>query len=839
MWAAQRPRTTGGVRARPRFVDEESDDELRVMLRQRRLWPYCLRLENSPILTERARTLRQNTCPALLADLLPPEKLPRLPPRAKSTPQLPKDDLIEELELIKAQLAAAPPAVRYRRAPPPEAEAFKRSRKRHEDWIRRVAEARAAAEAAERALAGLDETKKRVAKTAALEAARKAGISARAEADIAHAATVAADAASRLLEERRNREQRDHRDELAKQFLARQVRVDCPLCGASVVAALLRKHYETCGNRLVPCKNAALGCTTMVRPLNREWHENADHLLRPRPCLAMPGCVVALDEDDVVAPWTAEFWIWRPSAETAARAAFDTASCLYDAWQAALCQVETLEKQKDLEAQGIVEQGRADELIRLHASYCDASVTAQVAKHRTFEFLRSARRLWSGEVEPKWAAMLAAMDATTAVVEEKVEEPPPQEEVSSREKKAQAAKAKRARKRQKRKDKLKAKLKERREEKHGASITDRVVALTAGADCQDVIAASKHCRLLLSTDVGGSLPYETVGIAFPGVSSHALGTEALPRERWTHVAFVASEHRKLSVVVNGHTQKVVLTLPSLVDELHLPMRDLGCDRNEKDGAFRGLLLEARYWATARTVEELRTLAHALPDAGARAQGLIGWWTFEEGQAKWAHDRSECRYRSRILGQPQWVDAYEASNEQEPPTPASREHGVCQIELRRVRLAAKGRELYDYVGCRNAGCQRQILRCRVRFHLEYECEYGPKTCPLCGATYTKSHEDCPVRHERRRLAELHEKNALIVECDQGCGQHVRRVDMERHCALECPMRLTPCSCGLSIPHCRLTLHTRYFCGHPTFVAARTMARQYRQDKDYRRAWAELT
>ena len=98
--------------------------------------------------------------------------------------------------------------------------------------------------------------------------------------------------------------------------------MECPHCGVAVVIAKLREHQErACVNQERPCKNWTQGCKETVRPLTATWHECADHLLRPRSCLSLPGpcaaraAYVAVDEADLEAPWTAEFWIRRAPVE--------------------------------------------------------------------------------------------------------------------------------------------------------------------------------------------------------------------------------------------------------------------------------------------------------------------------------------------------------------------------------------------------------------------------------------------------------------------------------------------------------------------------------------------
>ncbi len=71
----------------------------------------------------------------------------------------------------------------------------------------------------------------------------------------------------------------------------------------------LRKHErELCPNRRVPCRNHALGCTVMVRLRERALHELVDGNKALRPALYLPshGAHLAIREDDIPCPWTAE-----------------------------------------------------------------------------------------------------------------------------------------------------------------------------------------------------------------------------------------------------------------------------------------------------------------------------------------------------------------------------------------------------------------------------------------------------------------------------------------------------------------------------------------------------
>lgn len=71
----------------------------------------------------------------------------------------------------------------------------------------------------------------------------------------------------------------------------------------------LRKHErELCSNRRVRCRNHALGCGVMVRLKDRAQHERVDTSKAVRSALYLPGhgAHLAVGEDDVPCPWTAE-----------------------------------------------------------------------------------------------------------------------------------------------------------------------------------------------------------------------------------------------------------------------------------------------------------------------------------------------------------------------------------------------------------------------------------------------------------------------------------------------------------------------------------------------------
>lgn len=179
-----------------------------------------------------------------------------------------------------------------------------------------------------------------------------------------------------------------------------------------------------------------------------------------------------------------------------------------------------------------------------------------------------------------------------------------------------------------------------------------------------------------------------------------------------------------------------------------------------------------------------------------------------------------------------------------PLPAFSSKGVCPFELRRLRLAQRGRQLYKEVNCPR-GCNQTLLKKDVRFHMAFECEHRDVACrfsPHCNATYSLSQRGFHESPDRctyvcARLKQWRRATYQIepVNCES-CGEQVRRRELLRHLLRSCPHRQVPCSlgCGMILQAHRVGHHERIDCMYARERAF--MVLRARQRTGYSRPWA---
>ena len=194
----------------------------------------------------------------------------------------------------------------------------------------------------------------------------------------------------------RQAEARAARDALAAKAAARRVLVECPACGAIEELASLHEHQmKSCVNRLVPCKNWELGCKAMVRLSDRGEHESVEHLVRPRAALYLGGrqAFVAVEEDDLKPPWTAEYYFWRERLEPALRGRARLGLDAYDVWRKRAHQADLYAPRVKLVQDEVATISREvaqhnGELMRAKAGAPGYDLAAEQAKHDAMEDAR-------------------------------------------------------------------------------------------------------------------------------------------------------------------------------------------------------------------------------------------------------------------------------------------------------------------------------------------------------------------------------------------------------------------------------------------------------------------
>ncbi|CAM9651366.1 unnamed protein product [Ectocarpus sp. 6 AP-2014] len=372
-------------------------------------------------------------------------------------------------------------------------------------------------------------------------------------------------------------------------------------------------------------------------------------------------------------------------------------------------------------------------------------------------------------------------DATAEVMEEEV----PDEEGG-----AQAHESSTSPKQggKRRKAAKKAKRKQKHEKHYGKSIETRIAEEVGRRGGVETLLGSD--KVLFQLEMG---PKERIGIKIAGQKDQIFNYRC-PRERWVHLAFV-SDSTGVFLMEDGKTASRLrdITVP-------LPMREIG----GRETACQCLLQEVRYWKVKRRKEDVVEWMHQVLPGTAKDDGLIGYWTFEEGVGEHVNDVTEQRFRARMIGRGlKWAFS-ENMNTVEvapPPTPSWREQNVCKVELRRGRLAQRGR------------LHRQVVS-----HLD---------------------EDCVAHRAWMRMAEAGQELQDSCTCPH-CGETVRRSQLKLHFQYQCHWFKEQCrnaGCGAWVPRLRRAEHERRFCGDSSAVRRRRRLARARARSTYQRDWAQ--
>jgi hypothetical protein len=407
-----------------------------------------------------------------------------------------------------------------------------------------------------------------------------------------------------------------------------------------------------------------------------------------------------------------------------------------------------------------------------------------------------------------------------------------------------------------------------------------------------------------------------------GICDSVLGMQSfnmnIPREQWTHVAIICTVEpkKRLMLYCDGG---LVSTIKDMTFDL--PMKSIGAPHM----SLHGYMLDVRYWAKARSVPEIKLDMRCLlrlseenkqdpqhtskegkgakddkgvkggkvppqseSDAAAAAatssdpdltgDGLVAWWTFEEGGfSTRASDVSDHRFPTLITGgkihrgkrKTPWFEAgsmlpltvrehlmaaaTSPQGQRAPavitpqitvPLPSYLERNLCPFEVRRAKLAQRGRALLQEKKCPNECCAR-VRKGDMRFHLKFECSRRRVTCRhhWCGATFfaEEQHEhdseSCALVVARERVLERAMETTAVLQCTD-CSAKIQARHMLKHMEQACPYRKMKCphpDCGEEFPAHQKKKHFNYSCKSEFVTKKKWLIKRARERINYPRPW----
>lgn len=332
----------------------------------------------------------------------------------------------------------------------------------------------------------------------------------------------------------------------------------------------------------------------------------------------------------------------------------------------------------------------------------------------------------------------------------------------------------------------KARRKEKHEQQFGKKLETRMAEeVRKRAGVESLFGSDK---VLFQLEMG---PQDRVGIKLAGKPDKIFNYRC-PRERWVHLSFV-SDSSGVLLLENGKTAS---RLPDV--SVPLPMREIG----GRDMACQCLLQEVRYWRVKRSKEELTAWMHEVLPSTSVANGLVAYWTFEEGAGEHVNDVTQQRFRAMRVGRGlEWVTPALMClcKVGEAPTPSWREQNVCKVSVDVLNPLAIG----------YAHCVDELLRVLVPLN-ERRHHNMPSSAALMyiiawDSALLSNRAPCTfivvqVELRRARLVQRGRLHQQYVSCPAGCGETFLRKNARAHTAYRCKMRMVTCSmatCGKSV------------------------------------------
>jgi len=183
-----------------------------------------------------------------------------------------------------------------------------------------------------------------------------------------------------------------------------------------------------------------------------------------------------------------------------------------------------------------------------------------------------------------------------------------------------------------------------------------------------------------------------------------------------------------------------------------------------------------------------------------------------------------------------------------PVPAFSQTSLCQVELRQLALAKKGRLLHRQIDC-TLGCDAFILKKDLRFHVQYVCELRLMKCrhaPLCKGTFVEKyrleHEEttCTYLTKLQKLVVVGDRHRALLPC-QLCSTLVRVRDKDLHDRAMCAHRVVECThadCKFKVQAHRLKYHLKFECESKAVTKRAILVSRARERTHYPRDWGAV-
>ncbi len=180
-----------------------------------------------------------------------------------------------------------------------------------------------------------------------------------------------------------------------------------------------------------------------------------------------------------------------------------------------------------------------------------------------------------------------------------------------------------------------------------------------------------------------------------------------------------------------------------------------------------------------------------------------------------------------------------------PVPAFSQTSLCQVELRQLAMAKKGRLLQRQINC-TLGCEDFILKKDLRFHVQFLCTKRLMPCryaPFCSERFLEADRDeheeqtCVYLTKLRKLVTHNQQQKALKPCPL-CSLPVRVRDKELHDKSQCLHRVIDCphvDCEKKMQAHHLQDHLRFECESKVVTRRAMLVQRARERTHYPREW----